>query len=186
MTVRSRFFVVSVLMLALLALVVEGRAYANGRVVRFVRQVAGPYEIALGTIPPTPAPGALHLTMTVANASSKSYVLDAEIAVTGKSPESDSSGLGPLSATHNPEDPTFYDINTTVDREGTWLFTVAVSSDLGEASADFPIEVRKANPLAGIATLLLLVALLTIIGLSAWTYLRDWGKTRKRKKRGRS
>ena len=38
---------------------------ANGRAGQFVRQVAGPYEIALGTILDSPVVGALHLTMTI-------------------------------------------------------------------------------------------------------------------------
>ena len=62
-------------------------AWANGRVAQFVRQVAGPYEIALGTVPNQPVVGPLHMTMTVTEVASDEPMLDAEVVVTGVGPE---------------------------------------------------------------------------------------------------
>ena len=147
-------------------LLLTSQAQANGRVVSYERQVAGPYEIALGTIPGSPGIGRLHLTMTVADASSGALMMDAWVRVTGAGPDESEIEIGPVDAITNPRDPSFYDVTTTVDREGTWTFTVLVSGTLGAGTADYFIDVRNPSPVIGIATLLTLMAFLIIIGLA--------------------
>ena len=141
-------------------------AHANGRVVRFDRQVAGAYEIALGTSPPSPGVGNLHLSMIVSDAATKIYVLDADVVVTGKGPEGGSAEIGPIEAQPSLLDTGFYEVNTSVDSEGLWTFTILVSGDLGEASADFTVEVLNTSPIIGLVTLGVLLAFLTVLGLS--------------------
>jgi hypothetical protein len=157
----------------MVALLWPGPVLANGRVKRLVPQDAGPYTISLGTIPQAPALGSLHLTMTVVERSSGAFIMDARVSVTGAGPGGEAAEIGPLVAQNNPLDPTFYDIGTSVDREGTWTFTVGVSSELGDASSDFPIQVARASPLTGIATLLGFLAFLTVLGLSVRVFLRQ-------------
>ena len=77
--------------LALVLVMASATAHANGRVVRFDLQVAGPYEIALGTIPATPGVGNLHLTVSVADAVTKTYILGADVVVTASGPPGPSS-----------------------------------------------------------------------------------------------
>ena len=148
-------------------------AHANGRVVRLETLRAGPHEVSVGTVPGTPQIGVFHMTMTIADASTKAVLLDADVRITGVGPEGTANEIGPITATASSRDPSFYEANPSVDREGTWVFTIAVASELGESSADFAVEVRQGNPLIGIVTLLALGAFLVIIGLSARAYLRE-------------
>ncbi len=178
------------LAIALLALVAAAfaaaqaeTAFANGRVLRFDRQVAGPYEVALGTIPDSPTVGALHLTLTITDAKTRKYLLDAVVVVEGAGPES-GAAIGPLVAENNLDDPRFYDVNTVVEVEGPWVFTVGIEASLGDAVAEFPIEVRNPSPIAGVATLLVLLAFLAILGVSLRAYFRE-RRSRRRRRRAR-
>ena len=156
-------------------------AFANGRVVRFDRQVAGPYEVALGTIPDSPTVGALHLTLTVAGTETGTFLLDALVVVEATGPEA-AAAIGPYTAEKNLDDPRFYDVNTVVEVEGAWIVTVRIDASLGEAVAEFPIEVRSPSPIAGVATLLVLLAFLAILGLSLRAYFRERRGRRKRRR----
>ena len=168
---RSRAAVI-LLLLAWATVAASSTVHANGRVVTFETLEAGPYEISVGTIPKAPSVGAFHITMTVADASTNTYLLDAVVTVTGVGPNGAASEIGPLAATASLRDPSFYEANLSVDREGTWVFTIGVAGELGEASADFAVEVRQAAPLVGIASFLALIALLAIVGLSVRAYFR--------------
>ena len=153
-------------------------AHANGRVTEFQRQVAGPYEIAVGTIPGAPVVGTLHLTMTVTDVASKTPILDAVIAVTGRGPEPDATEVGPLTAVNNPTDPVFYDATTFVDRVGDWTFTVAVSSGLGDATADFGVEVASPSSFGQMITWIAVVVFFVLIVLGLTPLLRQWTRRR--------
>ena len=56
-----------------------GAAFANGRVVEFDRQEAGPYEIAFGKIPGSPRVGALFLSIIVTDTASATPVTGADV-----------------------------------------------------------------------------------------------------------
>ncbi len=173
MTTKQSLSLVAAFTLVFVAHWTPAIAEANGRVVRYERRVSGPYEIALGTIPDSPSVGNLHLTMTVADASSKATVIGAEITVTGDGPDPASTRIGPQAAQSNLTNPSFYDLNTSVDSEGIWMFMVSVRSELGDAQAEFPVEVRNPSPIAGILTLVVLIALLAILGFSLRAYLKE-------------
>ena len=179
MSLTSRVVLVSAVVSMFATSMFAATAHANGRVVRFDRQLAGPYEIGLGTIPATPGVGNLHLTVSVADAVSKVYITGADIVVTASGPGAVE--IGPLNAYDSLQGVGFYDVNTSVDREGMWTFTVAVSSEMGEASAPFEIEVKNTSPVAGIVTLVVLVGLLSIIGFSVRAMLSGRRKPRPRR-----
>ncbi|MDP6065091.1 MAG: hypothetical protein QGI49_09915 [SAR202 cluster bacterium] len=168
-----RFAGMSGLAASVALLLVSVPAFANGRVQNFVTQSAGPYTLAIGTIPETPVVGNLHLTISVADESTGAYVLDAEVSVTGAGPRSEVPDLGPIVAEKNPLDPTFYDINTFADRVGAWKFTIDVSGELGDASTEIEIEVTSISPIAGILTIVGLVAFLLVLGLSVRVFLKQ-------------
>ena len=181
------------LLLGLLALVWAGvliglpsTAHANGRVTELQKKQAGPYEIALGTIPGTPIVGNLHLTMTVADRASGAFLLDARVSVTGSGPGGQVPEIGPLEAENNPISPNFYDINTTVDRVGFWTFTVSISGDLGEASTDFTLNVETPNPFLRALTWLTVVVFFALVGLGLLPFIRQRGRRRRRRRRGSS
>ena len=153
---------------------------ANGRVTSFERKTTGPYEIGLGTIPPSPSVGNLHLALTVTDTATKSPVLDANLQLQGTGPDSTEIEIGPTIAANSIQEPTYYEVNTEVDREGIWLFTTTITDDNGVHSAEFQVEVKNASPLTGILTLVVLLAFLIIFGLSLRASL---GGRRKRRKK---
>ena len=159
-------------------------AQANGRVTNFQKKMAGPYEIGLGTIPPSPSIGNLHLALTVTDPATSTPVLDASVEIVGAGPDSTEIEIGPTIAANSTQDPTYYEINTSVSREGVWLFTTTITDSDGQHSADFQVEVKNASPITGILTLVVLVAFLIIFGLSLRASLG--GKRRRRKQRAAS
>ena len=156
-----------------LFIVAAPQVWANGRVLRFETQQAGPYRVSLGTIPDTPVVGNIHLTVTVWDSAKDEYVLDARVAVIGESPGDDPIEIGPLVADRNLREPTYYEINTSVDEVGRWEFTVRVEAAPGAAETTFTLEVVEASPLGGIAILAVLLGLVTVLGLSARAYFRQ-------------
>ena len=156
-------------------------AQANGRVTNFQKKLAGPYEIGLGTIPPSPSVGNLHLALTVTDPATNTPVLDSTIELVGTGPGSAEIEIGPTFATNSAQDPAYYEVNTAVGREGMWLFTTTITDTDGEHSAAFQVEVKNASPITGILTLVVLLAFLIIFGLSIRASLG--GKRRRRKKR---
>ena len=171
---------VTVSALVVLGLILISPTEANGRVTGLITQQAGPYEIALGTIPDRPVVGALHMTMTISDSSTQTPVLDADISVVGTGPGATEIELGPLRAQNNPTDPAFYDVNTTVDRVGIWSFNVSVDADAGEGQTDFVIDVQTANLLVKIMTWAWVAVFLAIVGLAVIPVIRQ------RRRRGRS
>ena len=146
---------------------------ANGRVLSFDRQQAGPYRVSLGTIPNTPVVGNIHLTVTVEESSTDEYVLDASVVVIGEGPGDNPIELGPLAADRNLREPTYYEFNTSVGEVGQWEFTVLVDAAPGAAETTFSVQVVEASPVGGIAALAVLLVLVTVLGLSGRAYFRQ-------------
>ena len=163
------------------------QAYANGRVVEFDRQIAGPYEIALGKIPPSPIVGNLYLSILLTEVESKAPVLGAEVVVSATgppiegeaSPMGDGPEIGPIIVNPDPDPQNYagyYDTEQPIvlDRSGWWTFTVNVDSpDAGKASAQFLVNVTTPNPLIGIITLVALLAFIIVVALAIRMYLRE-------------
>ena len=176
MIYHTRHAVLSIVAAIGLLVLVSGPVLANGRVQRFVTKSVGPYTLQIGTIPETPVVGNLHLTMSVADETSGAYIFDAVVTVAGTGPDVITPELGPFVAEKNPLDPTFYDISTSVDRVGIWTFTIDVSGELGDVSTEIDIEVTAVNPVAGIVTIVALMAFLLVLGLSVRAFLKQQRK----------
>ena len=150
------------------------------------REFAGPYEVALGVVPDPPALGEMAMTVAVIELQTRTVVIRADVTMTATGP--DSTVIGPLKVETDPADPSFYDLRTTLDKEGIWIFTVDVDAPAGPGSADFTIEVKKSSSITGIITLLTLLAFAVILGLSVRAFLGQRGERGKgrRVKRQRS
>ena len=109
----------------------------------------GPTGCRWARFPDTPVVGNIHLTVTVEESATDEYVLDANVAVIGEGPGDDPIEMGPLVADRNLREPTYYEINTSVDEVGPWAFTVLVDAAPGAAETTFTFEVVKASPLGG-------------------------------------
>lgn len=168
------------------AQVAPGVAFANGRVVEFDRQVAGPYEIAFGKIPGSPRVGALFLSIIVTDVASDAPVTGADVLVSGRGPGAADVEVGPVAVAADPDAanyPGYYDTTEpiTLDRAGMWLFAVEVDSAAGgKARAEFSLEATEPNPITGIVTLLALAAFAAVVALAIRMYLRE------RRRRGSS
>lgn len=171
-------------MLALAAALTPGNAYANGRVLEYQRQTAGPYEIALGTIPSPPTVGALHLSITVTDVEREAPVLDAVVTVLGTGPGEDAPETGPLEASNSPTDPVYYEATAPVESLGPWTFTVTVDGELGKASASFVLEVVELNPILQVITWVTVLLFFALVGLGLFPFIRDrLRKSRRRRRR---
>ena len=180
---KDHKFLIFTTLLALAMAVVAGsfgHVYANGRVVEFDKRVAGPYEVAVGKIPTSPVVGPLHLTMTVTEIATGLSIIGAEVTVTGTGPDSTEVEIGPIIATSDLQDPTFYDVAMQVDRIGIWVVTVAVSNERGDGSADFPIQVVESSPITGIVTVVAVLAFGVVLGLAVRAFLREKNKGKRR------
>ena len=163
-----------------------GAAFANGRVVEFDRQEAGPYEIAFGKIPGSPRVGALFLSIIVTDTASATPVTGADVLVSATGPDAAEVEVGPIAVAPDPDAanyPGYYDTTEpiTLDRAGLWLFAVEVDGAAGgKARAEFSVEATEPNPITGIVTLLALAAFAAVVALAIRMYLRE------RRRRGSS
>ena len=184
---RALLAISGVLSLCLAAVVAvhlaASSAYANGRVVEFDRRIVGPYEIALGKIPPTPIVGNFYLSILLTDAQTKTPVLDANVVVSAVSPAGEDGAaateIGPIVVNSDPDAenyPGYYDTEQPIvlDRTGLWTFTVSVDTpEADEATAEFPVEVTTPNPITGIVTLVALLAFIIVVALAIRMYIRE-------------
>ena len=148
-------------------------ASGNGRILQFEQYYVGPYEIAIGTIPEKVTAGNLHISMRIVNAKTNTPIRNADITLSGRGPKTTNIEIGPLLVVRNPSDTASYDVNTTLDQVGIWTLNVMVTSELGPASLEFPLEVHSSNPMLGLMTLGALIGFLTILAFSARMYLKE-------------
>ena len=94
------------------------------------------------------------------------FITDADVIITGRGPSESASQIGPMTALGDLQDPRFYDLDTQVDYEGRWVFTVDVISNHGQASAIFQVEVVNTNYVPGIISMVALISFVLILGLS--------------------
>ena len=184
LTSRAALLRCAAVAFALIAALPVAHAYANGRVLEFQRQTAGPYEIGLGTIPSPPTVGALHLSITVTDVERDAPVLDAVVTVTGTGPGEDAPRTGPLEASNSPTDPVYYEATAPVESLGAWTFMVTVDGEPGRATASFALEVVELNPILQVITWVTVVLFFALVGLGLFPFVRDrLRKSRRRRRR---
>ena len=132
---RKVIFGGTLLLLALLGAAGSGPVRANGASIETLRTVKGPYEIFVGTIPSPPIEGAVHLTVTLTDAATARPVTDATVEVFTQREGGERVRRAQLY--NSPASPNFYDRNVEVPQAGRWLFTLEVSSQLGDAVVEF-------------------------------------------------
>ena len=163
------------LIIAVIAVAAPSLARAHGSGVELnKREFAGPYEVALGIVPDPPAIGEIAMTLAVIELQTRTVVIRADVTMTANGPGE--TVIGPLKVETDSADPSFYDLRTTIDKEGIWIFSVQVDAPAGEGSADFTFEVKKSSSITGIITLLTLLAFAVILGLSVRAFLGQRGE----------
>ena len=138
------------------------------------REIAGPYELVLGTIPDPLVVGEAILILSVANPDTGARVLNADVTVTPEGPQRRESER------RTPDRwPGLLRPDVIRGRARSWtpkdggLFTIDVSGQAGTGSASFAYVVKKLSPIAGLITLAALLAFLTILGLSIRAFIKD-------------
>lgn len=135
-------------------------------------QIAEPYEISLGTVPEPPLVGPVHFSVKLVDSANNIPISNATLNITGTGPGDNRPSVRSTEISNNPLDPDYYDTRMVLDRAGKWTFTVSVSHKIGSASAKFPLDVKNPNPVIGIATLVVFISLLGIIGFSSRMHLK--------------
>ena len=160
--------------LAVLAASRPHEALAHGGGFQLTKSAdAGPYELTIGSIPDPPLVGDVILILEVTDSRTDERALGVDVRITPSPPAG--SGIEPpptLWAGPDSYDPTLYETRAELNAEGAWTFAVSVSGDAGDGQATFSYDVKRVNPVGGILTLVVLVALLVIIGLSVRAFLK--------------
>ena len=160
--------------LSLATLEVDG----NGSVRSYQKRISGDYEIGLGTVPPSPHPGVVHLAVYVADPKTGDKYDDMAVYLTGSGPSVANSEIGPLKMTNTIRDPSYYEIDIPMEIEGLWIIQISISGPQGDATAIYEVEVNEANSLVSIATLGLLIGILVIIGLASRAWVKEYRKNK--------
>tara|TARA_B100000686_G_scaffold14666_1_gene13944 strand:- start:1367 stop:1939 length:573 start_codon:yes stop_codon:yes gene_type:complete len=148
----------------------------NGSVQTYQKEVSGPYEIGLGTVPPSPYPAVTHFAVYVADSLTGDRYSDVEVNLRGILPAIKRQEIGSQEMQNSLLDPFYYELDVNVQHEGLWQIIVNVSGSDGTAEATFLIEVVARNPLLPIATFGLLLLILMIIGFSVRAWIKQYMK----------
>ena len=151
---------------------------ANGSVKTYKKQITELYEIGLGTVPETPTRGVIHFAAYVKNLDKDISYDDAIVYIKVYESDPDKLQVGPLKMLNTVMDPTFYEVDFPIETKGIWKIELNISTSDGEAKGFYEIEVHDPNPIIPILTLIFLVGLLIILGLS----IRAWIKQHKEKR----
>ena len=154
---------------------------ANGAVREYQKILSDHYEIGLGTVPYSPSPGIVHFAAYVENRDTKVRYSNADVFLTGLGPVMDGKPravVETISMDNTVLDPTSYEVNVPLNQEGLWAITVKVSTEKGSVESVFAIEVQETEAVVPMVTLLGLIGLLVILGLSARAWVKEYRKKR--------
>ena len=142
------------------------------------RKIVGPYEVAITTSLVTPVSGAIHFIVIVLDATTQQAVPGARVQIRTKN-ELDSIE-GWAHAFNTPDAPELYKADVSLGPTGTWLVSVAVSSDLGDVLVELlSVEVPMASggyTAGGFALVGVSVVLILGGGYVVWTIRREQRK----------
>ena len=170
------FSIAILLVISVFALYVNPTVDANGSVRSYEKRSVGTFEIGLGTVPASPSPGVVHFAAYVLDIGTGVRYLNANVRLTASGPGSQDPEIGPEKMPNNLMDPSYYELNTAVDRDGIWFVMIEVSTSDAKASAVFEMKVQEPNPMLPILTLGALIAFLIILGMSARAWVREYRK----------
>jgi hypothetical protein len=170
------FSIAILLVISVFALYVNPTVDANGSVRSYEKRSVGTFEIGLGTVPASPSPGVVHFAAYVQDIGTGVRYLNANVRLTASGPGSQDPEIGPEKMPNNLMDPSYYELNTAVDRDGIWFVMIEVSTSDAEASTVFEMKVQERNSVLPILTLGALIAFLIILGTSARAWVREYRK----------
>ncbi len=153
---------------------------ANGSIRSYEKKVIEKHIIGLGTAPPSPTIGVTHFAAFVENKETGVKYMDADIeffaVLSGLNPQK----IGPYQMINSLKDPMYYEVDTSLRKEGIWLITLVIT--IGEEtlpSVVYEVEVKKQNPIVPILTVGTLLFFLGILSLSLRSWVKEYRKKRK-------
>ncbi len=153
---------------------------ANGSIRSYEKKVIGKYIIGLGTAPPSPTIGVTHFAAFVEDKETGVKYMDADIeffaVLSGLNPQK----IGPYQMINSLKDPMYYEVDTSLRKEGIWLITLVIT--IGEEtlpSVVYEVEVKKQNPIVPILTVGTLLFFLGILSLSLRSWVKEYRKKQK-------
>ena len=129
--------------------------------------------------------GVVHFVVYVKDLETGVSFTDAEISLVASATYSQNSDIGPMPMINTIMDPTYYELNTSLDEEGIWLIVIEVQTPSGKNTVNYEINVQQPNPIVPILTVSALLAVLVILGVSARAWVKEYRKnsyTRKNRK----
>ncbi len=153
---------------------------ANGSVRTYEKKITEIHEIGLGTVPETPTRGVIHFAAYVKNVYTGVNYSDAEVYIKAYEIGSDKPKVGPLKMINGIMDPTYYEADFPLETKGIWQIVININTEDGNSSGVFKIEVYDPNPVVPILTLVFLIILLIILGISVRTWIREYRKNKTR------
>jgi len=154
--------------------------YANGRVTDWKNVESDSFQVSLGTIPPNPRIGVVHISIRVKELTSGEFIDDADISVVAAGPNG-SSSVEETFFENDPIDVTYFDGLINVDKEGPWDIVVTIIMDQYSESAVFRLNVVKTHPLTGAITLVAVIGFLVVLGFSARRIFVEQKRSRRAK-----
>lgn len=151
-------------------------AEANGSVRTYEKKITEIHEIGLGTVPETPTRGVIHFAVYVKNIDTGVNYNDAEVYIKAYETGSDKPYIGPLKMINGIMDPAYYEADFPLETKGIWQIEINISTEDGNSSGIFEIEVYDPNPIVPILTLVFLIILLIILGASIRTWIKEYKK----------
>ena len=100
---------------------------ANGSIRSYEKKVIGKYIIGLGTAPPSPTIGVTHFAAFVENRETGMKYMDAEIEFIAVFSGLEQHKIGPYQMTNSLIDPMYYEVDTSLKKEGIWLVTLKIT-----------------------------------------------------------
>ena len=166
-----------ILMISTIVPLNQSPVLANGATRELVKnQRVGPYELQVGILPGGPKVGNLHISILITDAESGNLVTDATVSVLAQGPEG-STRIGPVPAPNTPQNPQFYDVDISLDAEGSWAVTLEIDAAQGTENLEVPLEVTSGG---GISLALVAAAAIALLAVSIWAWDRIKSRRRRR------
>ena len=147
---------------SVLAALTAGTVMGNGQARLISSQEAGPYQIDISIIPAEAIVGRTHVSIVVLSLADREALTVANVEISATGPldtAGESSGFGPIPALNN-YFPSFFETDLPFDVPGDWQLLVAVSSELGQATVELPMQVHES---AGSINWILMAALVVFL-----------------------
>ena len=160
---------------ALATILVAGRAWANGGLIRVSQAPTGPYEVSVYTSPTPLRAGAADVSVLVDRAGSAAVVNDAQVVLTVTNIDNPTDTSRFEATRQNATNKLFYAANVDFRSAGRWRIQTDIRSTLGTGALQFDVDVEEASLFDSL--LWPAVVVTAAVGLGIWLVKRHRAST---------